>query len=204
MTKKSEARKLRDKNEAEQAGNLKAEGRKGWDEVEKISAACLTGLVIPLQFKEALRNHKLLAFLQKDERDDLVMKVRLLEKDMLAMLESIKPIRAEHAGRSGREANYDEVFQTYGLVEKYVAWQSQFDAFILPTKADILQHLSNAEARQQAYTRQVLASYAAATDENPIEVWLKDYNGQTVQEDKSGNPVPLGTKVRVMNEPVAA
>jgi hypothetical protein len=204
MTKKSDARKFRDQQAAQQAQNLKDEGRKGWDEVEKISAACLTSLVIPLEFKDALKNHKLIAFLSQEERGDLEMKVRLLQTDLLRMLESIKPIRAEHAGRTGREADYDEVFKTYGLVEKYVAWQSEYDAFILPTKADIIQYLSDAEARQQAHTRQVLASYAAATDENPIEVYVKQYNGATVQEDKYGNPVPLGTKVRVIEEPVAA
>jgi hypothetical protein len=201
MTKKSEARKFRDRQKAEQKAQIQAEGRKGWDEVAKISEGCLAGLIIPTTFKDHLQNKQLLAFLTRAENVDLAEKVKLLQKDLMFLLEKLKVLRAKHKDKTGAEANFEEVFATYGLVNEYAQWQQEYDAFILPTKGDILQHLSNAEARQNMRTQQ-LATDAGETAA-PVDVQLVQRDGATCQEDLDGNPVPLGTEVNVVESETA-
>lgn len=163
MTKKSEGRRFRDKQRAAQMGKLREEGRKGWDEVNTISEGCLAQLMIPTTFKDHLKNRALLSHLTQAERDDLAMKVRLLEKDLMTMLEKVKVIRALHKGKTGMETDFGEVFETYEVVEKYVVWQSEYDAFILPTKGDIIQYLSDAEGRHRQHMIKLQAAAGAAT-----------------------------------------
>lgn len=170
MTKKSKARQQRDLALKEEEGKIIAEGRKGWDEVMNLSNAVLTALTVPMALKEPLRNKVLLSHLSKEEGMDCADKVRLLDKDLQTMIGKFKEIRGKHANRTGREKNFAEVFETYEIVTQYQQFQAELDAFILPTKGDIIQHISNAEHRmatleQKRQAEAEQAAQAAATTE---------------------------------------
>lgn len=166
MTKKSQARLVRDQENARQAKKLKEEGRKGWDEINNLSDQVISLMMFPAALKEPLRNRTLMSYLTKEEGLDCANKVRLLEKDLTSMLEVFKGIRAQHAGRTGAEANFDEVMKTYGIAEQYVEFQSKYDAFIMPTKGDIIQHIANAEERM---ARAQMAKQATVQQPEAVE-----------------------------------
>lgn len=161
MTKKSASRLMRDKQRADEAARIKAEGRKGWDEVRALAESCTDMLALPVLFEPHLKNKVLLAFLSQEERVELANSVKLLSKDLMGLLEAIKPIREAHAGKSGHEAHFGELMQALDIVTQYQNWQTQYDAIILPTKADIIQHISNAEQRMMEKAREVQAQKAA-------------------------------------------
>lgn len=164
MTKKSSARQFRDQQAAEQSKNLKKEGRNGWDEVMNLSNGVLACMVVEVALKDPLKNKVLMSHLTNAEGLDCAMKVRLLEQDLLAMLEKFKGIRARHEGKSGREVDYNEVMTGYEIVMDYERLQQEYDAFIIPTKSDIIQYINNAEHRMQQREQAAKAAAQATTE----------------------------------------
>lgn len=162
MTKKSQARLDKDAETRRQGEQLKKEGRKGWDEVMTVSNGILSMLVVPATFKDCLRDRALMSHLSKDEGYECANSVRLLERDLLALLAKFKGLRTQHEGKAGAEADFAEVMQGYELVNEYMQLKAEYEAFILPTQGDILQHISNAETRQLALHNQQQAEKAAA------------------------------------------
>ena len=163
MTLKTDARKKRDAEKRKQAEQLKQESRKGWDEVRSISDGCMAMLASPATFKDCLRDRALMSHLTKEEGVECANSVRLLESDMLTMLGKFKVIAAKHQGKAGTEKDFAEVMLGYELVNEYMHWKAEYEAFILPTQGDILQHISNAERRQMALFEQQQAAQAAQT-----------------------------------------
>lgn len=164
MTKKSDTRLAKDAEKKRQGEQLKKENRKGWDEVNIVSDGCMAMLATPATFKDCLRDHALMSHLTKEEGVECANSVRLLEKDMMTMLEKFKVIRGKHIGKTGAEKDFAEVMVGYELVNEYMHWKAEFEAFIVPTQGDILQHISNAERRQMdLYTKQQAEKAAAAT-----------------------------------------
>ncbi len=165
MTKKSDARLAKDAAKRQQGEQLKQENRKGWDEVRAVANGCMTMLATPASFKDCLRDRALMSHLTKEEGIECANSVRLLEKDMMTMLEKYKVIAAKHEGKSGSEKDFAEVMTGYEVVNEYMHWKAEFEAFIIPTQGDILQHISNAERRQMELFNQQQAAKAAAQTE---------------------------------------
>ena len=168
MTKKSDSRLKKDAAKAEEARQIKEEGRKGWDELKQLSDSMMVMLTIPATFQGPLKDHALMSHLTKEEGQECAKSVRLLQADMMTMLEKFKVIRAKHEGQTGSEKDFAEVFVAYELVNEYVQWKSEYEAFILPTQGDIVQHISNAETRQMNLAAQ-RAAEAQAAQAQPTE-----------------------------------
>lgn len=156
MTKKSDARLMRDAKEKEAKIMAKQQGEalnnnNCWDELNDLSAQCTLLLAQYATVGEVLKNKALLNCVS--DVVGLTQRLRIMKSDILTMNDELIKIVSNHRERNGgpsgesMDAKALDLMNCAEIYQLYMLWTERHDGVIKPVYSEILAIVNDAENR---------------------------------------------------------
>lgn len=144
--------------------NLQKQEQQKWEDLEKIYKSCMDALITANN--EVVALFKIPGVMENIEnRQETVIALRGLNKDILFFAEELKMIHKYHEGKTGFIEDENELGTSLQIFEKYHQFQTTYQGVIIPTVISLSEAVGKAASAMQA---QVNAAEQGLTDEqNP-------------------------------------
>lgn len=140
MTKKSDGRIERDKNEA--AVEREIENGTTWDDLKQQHAQAVAALLLPGTAAARLNDPEILKYIQ--DHNSFQANVAIVQRDVMEFHKDLQHIYLQHEGMSGK-ATRENILNALAIGEQYMAFMIRYRSVIHPTLQHILEATNQAE-----------------------------------------------------------